>query len=108
MLAMLITMNILKLVRYRSKRVCYLCLLNERFDLALDAFVAPEEPLSHVTEESSESQSQEPEKAIPNLLQVLLRIIVENEAKTPDEVRCNACVLLERALLSAKKGRQAM
>ncbi|GAB5586692.1 hypothetical protein Unana1_01592 [Umbelopsis nana] len=76
---------------------------NEPIKTALDAFVAPEEPLSHVTEESSESQSQEPEKAIPNLLQVLLRIIVENEAKTPDEVRCNACVLLERALLSAKK-----
>jgi len=76
---------------------------NEHIKTALDAFVAPEEPLSHVTEESSESQSQEPEKAIPNLLQVLLRIIVENEAKTPDEVRCNACVLLERALLSAKK-----
>ena len=67
--------------------------------------VAPEESLSHVTDESTETQSEELEKATLNLLQVLLRIIIENDAQMPDQVRCNACVLLERTILAAKKGK---
>ncbi|CAO3669084.1 unnamed protein product [Umbelopsis ramanniana] len=71
----------------------------------LAVFVAPEESLSHVTDESTETQSEELEKATLNLLQVLLRIIIENDAQMPDQVRCNACVLLERTILAAKKVR---
>ncbi|KAH8547591.1 armadillo-type protein [Umbelopsis sp. PMI_123] len=69
----------------------------------LAVFVAPEESLSHVTDESTETQSEPLEKATLNLFQVLLRIIIENDAQMPDQVRCNACVLLERAFLAAKK-----
>ncbi|KAI8577275.1 hypothetical protein K450DRAFT_282785 [Umbelopsis ramanniana AG] len=69
----------------------------------LAVFVAPEESLSHVTDESTETQSEELEKATLNLLQVLLRIIIENDAQMPEQVRCNACVLLERTVLVAKK-----
>ncbi|KAG2187025.1 hypothetical protein INT44_003253, partial [Umbelopsis vinacea] len=69
----------------------------------LAVFVAPEESLSHVTDESTETQSEELEKATLNLLQVLLRIIIENDAQMPDQVRCNACVLLERTIIAAKK-----
>jgi len=68
-------------------------------------FIASEESLSHVTEESSETQTEAPEKATPNLLQVLLRIISENDSKMPDEVRCNACVLLEKALFASKRSK---
>jgi hypothetical protein len=73
--------------------------------IGLAVFVAPEESLSHVTDESTETQSEPLEKATLNLFQVLLRIIIENDAQMPDQVRCNACVLLERAFLAAKKGK---
>ncbi|KAM3583919.1 hypothetical protein VKS41_003884 [Umbelopsis sp. WA50703] len=71
---------------------------------ALNIFTTRERPLSHVTEGTPEVQTDLPDKETANLLQVLLRIIVDNqESNTPVEVRCNTVSLLETILVIAKK-----
>jgi hypothetical protein len=71
----------------------------------LNIFTTREQPLSHVTEGTPEAQTDNPDKEIANLLQVLLRIIVdEQEPNTPVQVRCNAVSLLETIVVIAKKG----
>jgi hypothetical protein len=71
----------------------------------LNIFTTRERPLSHVTEGTPEVQTDLPDKETANLLQVLLRIIVDNqESNTPVEVRCNTVSLLETILVIAKKG----
>lgn len=71
----------------------------------MNIFTTREQSLSHVTEGTPEAQTDNPDKETTNLLQVLLRIIVdEKESNTPVQVRCNAVSLLEAIAMNARKG----
>ncbi|KAG2178013.1 hypothetical protein INT43_003266 [Umbelopsis isabellina] len=77
---------------------------NEVVYSALNIFTTREQLLSHVTEGTPEAKTDNPDKETANLLQVLLRIIVdEQESNTPVQVRCNAVSLLEAIAVVAKK-----